>query len=86
MYTSESKGRFTIYANVDVASRNNVAGIELKSNLTYSCVITPAERRITYIVNPPLQSCNVIKFAKYDNQTNKIHNYTYHSISKERLE
>ncbi len=37
------KARFTIYVKIDAASRNDVAGIELKSILTYSHAITPAE-------------------------------------------
>ncbi len=42
----KSKARFTIYVNADAAYRNDVAGIELKSILTYSSAITPAERQV----------------------------------------
>ena len=47
-------GSQLLCVNVDVARRNDVTGIELKSVLAYSLAITPAERRVTYIVNPPL--------------------------------
>ncbi len=58
------KGRFTIYVNVDAARRNDITGIELKSILTYSHVITPAEQRVMYIVNLPLDNFLYIKDLK----------------------
>ncbi len=59
------KARFTIYVNVDTSRRNDIAGIELKSILTCSHVITPAERPFMHIVNPDYSISHILFMYTY---------------------